>query len=245
MKHPKTWVWLVATSIALAAPISALATDFQVPAKVHLIKQDKNAGYVGKLAKIVNKPVPQTTFTLPASPPTTVGGTLKFFKVGTPGVWEDLSLPFNQWIPLGPGGSKGYKYRGAGSLTDPCKTVIVKAKVIKAICKGPNSTDSPSPYSIPVNPALGAAWELVIGGDKYCAESSTATAAQVKINDGTKGIYKAIKANAPVACPIAIGPAATPTPGPTNSPPPPTPTPTPPYGSASKAFLNQAKGLLE
>src|SRR4030095_7857903 len=118
---------------------------------------------------------------------TSFDGTLNFLKVGPPGVWEDLNLPAAQWIPLGAGGSKGYKYRGAGSLTDPCKTVIVKAKVIKAICKGPNSTDSPSPYSIPVNPALGAAWELVIGGDKYCAESSNTTGGQGKVKDGTKG----------------------------------------------------------
>src|SRR5262245_38900786 len=120
MKHPKTWVWLVAASIAFAAPISALATDFKVPAKVHLIKQDKTAGYVGKLAKIVNKPLPAgSTFTLPSSAPTSVGGTLKFFKVGTPGTWQDLNLPAAQWTPLGPGGSKGFKYRGAGSVADP------------------------------------------------------------------------------------------------------------------------------
>src|SRR5678816_1384971 len=132
---------------ALAVPLSAMAVDIQVPAKVYLVKQDANAGYVGKLAKIVNKPAPSTLFALPALAPTAVGGTLKFFKVGTPGVWEDLNLSAAQWIPLGPGGSKGYKYRGAGSLTDPCRTVIVKQKVIKAICKGPNSTDSPAPFT--------------------------------------------------------------------------------------------------
>src|SRR5678816_2880498 len=79
---------------ALAVPLSAMAVDIQVPAKVYLVKQDANAGYVGKL------------------------------------------------------------------------------KVIKAICKGPNSTDSPAPFTIPINQTLGAAWELVIGPDRYCAESS-------------------------------------------------------------------------
>jgi hypothetical protein len=237
MTHPRTWIWFLTASVALAAPLSALAVDIPVPAKVHLIKQDKNAGYVGKLAKIVNKPAPSTTFPLPGSAPTAVGGTLRFFKVGTPGTWDSLSLPAGQWIGLG-GGSKGFKYRGLGTLTDPCKSVLVKPKVIKAICKGPNSTDSPVPYSLPVG-ATGAAWELVIGLDRYCAESSAATAAQVKKDDAAKGIYKAIKANAPVLCPNPVGPTpppATPTP---------TPSPTPPYGSASKAFLNRTGGLLE
>lgn len=235
MKRPHSWIWLLAAAIALAAPLSALAADIPVPAKVHIIKQEKSAGYVGKLAKIVNKPIPSSsTFTLPGSAPTVVGGTLRFYKVGVPGVWDNISLPASGWIPLGPGGSKGFKYRGAGSLTDPCKVVLVKAKVIKAVCKGPGSTDSPSPYSIPVGPA-GAAWELVIGSDRYCAESSTATSAIVKKNDGAKGLYKAIKANAPAVCPNATGP-ATPTPP---------PTPSPPYGSASKAFLESGLSLLE
>src|SRR4029453_19457712 len=119
----------------LAVPLSAMAVDIQVPAKKYLVKQDASAGFVGKLARIINKPAPSTTFPLPGTAPTAVGGTLKFFKVGTPGVWEDLNLPAAQWTPRGPGGSKGYLYLGDGSLTDPCKIVLVKAKVIKAVCK--------------------------------------------------------------------------------------------------------------
>jgi len=204
---------------ALAVPLSAMAVDIQVPARKYLVKQDAFDGFVGKLATIVNKPLPKgATFALPALAPTAVGGTLKFFKVGTPGVWEDLNLPAAQWIPRGPGGSRGYLYLGDGSLTDPCKIVLVKKKLIKAVCKGPNSTDSPSPYSIPINQVLGAAWELVIGGDKYCAESSNTTAAEAKRN--SNGLYVAIGANAPSICPVAIG-------------------------SASKAFLNPAQSLLQ
>jgi hypothetical protein len=244
MKHPRKWIWLLAASIAFAVPLSALAVDIPVPAKVYLVKQDKNNGFVGKLAKIVNKPaVKGGTFVLPSSAPTTVGGTLRFFKNGVPGTWESLSLPFGQWQGLGnPPGSKGYKYRGAGSLTDPCKSVLVKEKVIKATCKGANSTDSPMPFSLPVNQTLGAGWELVIGTDRYCALSSTGTGSQVKKNDASKGLYKTIKSNAPLVCPDALAPTPTPPPPPTPSPP---PTPTPPYGSASKAFLNPAPGLLE
>src|SRR5262249_20079802 len=35
----RTWVWLLATSIAVAAPMSALAVDIPVPAKIYLVKQ--------------------------------------------------------------------------------------------------------------------------------------------------------------------------------------------------------------
>ena len=238
MKRPHSWIWFLAASVALAAPLSALAADIPVPAKVHLVKQDKNAGFAGKLAKIVNKPVAPATFPLPGSAPTSVGGTLRFFQIGVPGVWDNINLPAGQWIPLGPGGSKGYKYRGTGSPTDPCRVVLVKEKVIKAVCKGAGSTDSPSPYAIPVASAgNAAAWELVIGSDRYCASAESFMAGgSVKKNDGSKGLYKAIKANAPGACPNATPP-ATPTPPP--------PTPTPPYGSASKAFLDRSAGLLE
>jgi hypothetical protein len=173
-----------------------------------------------------------------------------WFKNATPGQWDSINLPSGQWTGLGnPAGSKGYKYKGAGAGADPCKTVLIKEKVIKATCKGPNSSDSPTPYSIPVNQATGAGWQLVVGIDKYCAESSTATLAQVKKNDGLKGQYKTIKSNAPAVCPVAVPPTpppatATPTPTPTPEPTA-TPTPTPPYGSASKAFMMMGQGLLE
>src|SRR5262245_61304101 len=209
--------------VALAVPLSAMAGNIPVAAEVYLVKQDNNAGYVGKLAKIVSKPLGK--FPLPATAPTAVGATLKFYKVGTPGTWEDLVLPAAQWVGIA-GGAKGFLYRGAGSLTDPCKTVSVRKEVIKAICRGPNSTDSPSPFSLPVATA-GAAWELVIGGDRYCAWASS-LGGQVKKNDAAKGVFKAVKSAA--GCFNAMGP--TPTPNPTL-----TPTPTPPYGSASKAFL--------
>lgn len=208
MKLSRTWIWFIAAWIALAAPASALALEIPVPARLHLIKQDEDAGYIGKLARIVSKPLLKgNTFALPSGDPSAIGATLKFFKVGTPGTWSDLNLPAAQWIGLGnPAGSQGFRYRGIGSLGDPCTSVLLKETVIKATCKGPFSTNSPFAYTIPVNTTSGAAWELVIGGDRYCAESSAATAPQVKTNDGIRGVYKAIKASAPLACPVATGP---------------------------------------
>lgn len=176
-----------------------------------------------------------------------IGGQLRFFTPGVAGTYELLTLPAAQWIGLGnPVGSKGYKYHGAGSVTDPCRSVVVTTKTIKASCRGPNSFDSPSPYDIPIG-VDGAAWEMIIGSDRYCALSAASTAAIVKRSDGSKGKYKAVKALAPATCPAAATPTPSPSPSPTPSPSPsptPTPTPTPPYGSASRAFTAPSVNLL-
>jgi hypothetical protein len=172
-----------------------------------MIKQT-GPGAVGQLAKIVNKAPPGTSFTLPSVPPTSTGGSLLFFKIDAPGTWTTIGLPSERWLALGPGGSKGYRYVGAGTAADPCRSVIVKKKVVRAVCKGPTSTDSPSPYTIPIGPE-GAGWELRIGPDRYCAESSAATGAVFKKNGGSPPRFKAIKAGAPSDCPVperACGP---------------------------------------
>jgi hypothetical protein len=231
---------LMLAGASLLSPPLAMAVDIPVPAKVHLAKVDKNTG-VAKLAKVVNKPaVKGSTFALPApggsADPTVAGGSLRFCKLAEPiAECTPIALPAAQWTGLGnPAGSKGYKYKGAGAGADPCKVVLIKEKVIRAVCKGPGALDAPDPFALPIGP-LGVGWELVTGTDRYCAESSLATAATVKKDDASTGVWKAIKANAPAAC-LTAGPTPTPTPG---------PTPTPPYGSASKAFLHSSSGLLQ
>lgn len=186
----------VAALLATFAAAPALAIDTPIPAKVHLVKQDKKAGFVGKLAKIVAKPS-SGSFPLPAGNPTVSGAYLRFFQTGAPQPWQMVSLPKSGWKALG---SSGFKYKGAGTASDPCKSVLLKGNVIKAVCKGPGSTDSPAPYVIPV--AVGAAFELVIGDDRYCAESSATTGASVKKN--SSGTYIAKDANAPASCAPAI-----------------------------------------
>jgi hypothetical protein len=81
-------------------------------------------------------------------------------------VWFQMSLPSPQWKGIGnPPGSKGFKYKGIGTLADPCKVVLVKPKVIKGICRGPILTpDPPHPGVVPVQ--VGAN-DL---SDRYCAE---------------------------------------------------------------------------
>ena len=57
---------------------------------------------------------------------------------------DSYALPAAGWKGLGnPAGGKGYKYKGAGSPTDPCKVVVVKGAVVKAVCKGTGVTVAP------------------------------------------------------------------------------------------------------
>jgi hypothetical protein len=163
----------LACSLAIAFPVAVSAVDYPIPAKTQLIRQDINAGFIAKRAKIVNKPA-SGVFTMPSQSPTTVGAKLRFFKAGSAGPWPQINLPAGQWIALGsPPGSKGYKYRGFGTVADPCVSVQIRQKVIKATCRGAGAFAAPSPYSLPVatNGTNGAAFELLVGTDRYCALS--------------------------------------------------------------------------
>jgi hypothetical protein len=184
----------LAAGLAVSFVTTAAAVDIPIPAKVQLVKQDKKAGFVGKLAKLLSKPAAPVAIN---GNPSVSGAYLRFFQTGAPQAWSSIALPAAGWSAIGSG---GFKYKGAGDATDPCKTVLLKDNLIKALCKGSGSTDSPAPYAIPVSG--GAAFELVIGADRYCAESSAGTGAVIK-KDGD-GLFLAKDAGAPGSCAEAI-----------------------------------------
>jgi hypothetical protein len=130
-----------------------------VPGRVVVIE-------AGKLAKFVAKPQMGDTFLLPSTDPVTVGGALRIFDTATTAGDDTYPLsagaPF--WTALGnPPGAKGYKYAGAGSPSDPCKVVLVKRKVIKAVCRGTGVTLAP-PFSGDASIVLSLGTR-----DRYCA----------------------------------------------------------------------------
>ena len=137
----------------------ALAADQLVPGKIIIVKP-------GTLAKVIAK----GTFVLPAGAddPTTAGGSLLIRDLGDPMNANTYTLPSTGWKGLGnPAGSKGFKYKGAGSLTDPCKVVLIKTKIVKAVCKGAGVTLT---TPVTVQPAV-VAVNLSSGpGTSYCAE---------------------------------------------------------------------------
>ena len=139
-----------------AAP--SLASDQLVPGKILIVKP-------GTLAKAIAK----GTFTLPAGGdvPTTAGGSLEIRDLGDPMNANTYSLPSGGWKGLGnPPGSKGYKYKGDGSVSDPCKVVLIKTNIVKAVCKGAGVTlDTP----VTAPPARVAAKFSSGTGTSYCA----------------------------------------------------------------------------
>jgi cysteine-rich repeat protein len=96
------------------------------------------------------------------------------------------------WTGLGkPAGAKGFKYKGAGSLADPCKVVIVKTTVIKAVCAGAGVTLTP-----PFTSNAGVVLTLGTSSTKrYCA-----TLGGTPVKNDAK-LFKHKDAPAPGSCP--------------------------------------------
>jgi hypothetical protein len=125
----------------------------------------------------VAKPISPAVFPLPApagaGDPTTAGAggggaQLDVFDTTLPGAGSDtFTLPAAGWKGLGnPAGSKGYRYKGAGSPGDACRVVLVKSKVVKGVCKGTDVTLTPPVAGeVAVVLSLGAT-----SAERYCAQ---------------------------------------------------------------------------
>jgi hypothetical protein len=109
-------------------------------------------------------------------------------------VSAEFALPSSGWTGLGsPAGSRGYRYSGAGSLADPCRVVLVKERVVKAVCKGAGVA-LPTPF-------LGRVGILLtVGTDskRYCAYFD----GDESRNDAT--LLKRRDAPAPSMCPLDL-----------------------------------------
>ena len=143
----------------------------------------------GRLAKVILKPA--ATFDLPdaTNDPRTEGATLQI--ADSMGASNTYTLPSPGWRGLGsPGGSQGYRYKGAGTGSDPCRSVVVKDTVVKAVCKGVAVTLA-TPFT------GNATVVLTVGTDskRYCAEFGGVPVR----NDAS--ILKRKTAPAPAACP--------------------------------------------
>jgi len=151
----------VAALIAVAPALAVDEPTDSMPGRVTIIK-------AGKLAKFVAKPPTGGAFDLPdaGNDPTAGGGRLRLIDLGDPNAADNVyGLPAGGWSGLGnPPGARGYKYKGAGSAADPCKVVLVKEKIVKAVCRGP-AVD----LAQPLDGDLGVV--LTVGPDSkhYCA----------------------------------------------------------------------------
>jgi hypothetical protein len=190
--------------------------DELMPGRVSVVK-------AAKLAKFVAKPA-AGSFDLPdpANDPAAEGATLRLFDtVAHPQGDFTFDLPAGaRWRGLGnPAGSRGYKYKGSGALGDPCKLVLIKENLVKAVCKGPEVD-----FSLPFQGDLGVVLTVGTSSKRYCAQYGGTP------KGNPSKIFRRKDAPAPAMCP---GTAATTTPSVTDTPmatATPTPTQTPIVG---------------
>ena len=147
------------------------------------------------IVKFVAKPVKPALFVLPdpSNDPIINGATLRVFDtVPRPDGDFTFTLPAGDaWKLIGsPADVKGYKYKGTGEPGDPCKLVLVTAKVVKALCKGGDVG-----FTLPFEGNLGVVLTVGTGPKTYCAEFGGTPK-----GDETE-VFKRKAAPAPEACP--------------------------------------------
>jgi hypothetical protein len=170
--------------LAAAPAVASDEPDEMMPGRIVLIRN-------GVLAKFVAKSA--TFFDLPDAnnSPIVEGAKLTISDTNGPesDVYTLAAGP--KWKGLGvPAGSKGYKYKGDGTLGDPCKVVLVKQKVVKAVCKG-GGVQLATPFFGDVDIILD------VGTDtkRYCARFG----GNAVRNDAS--MIKKTNAPAPASCP--------------------------------------------
>jgi hypothetical protein len=117
--------------VALLAPGAVRAAYTPVPGKLLIVRS-------GKLVKFVSRPVLPIATPTPggSADPTTVDAAFSVVDDSDHTRTFFADLPKAQWKGLGnPAGSTGYKYKGAGTPADPCRVVLAKEKVLKAVCR--------------------------------------------------------------------------------------------------------------
>src|SRR5688572_29287362 len=154
----------VVTFIALILASTVLANDEPddlVNGRITVVKTATTFKFTGKpAAGTLDLPDP-------SNDPTLEGGTLVVSDTGGTAGTATFDLPAGPgWRRIPTNTSrplKGYRYKGAGTPTDPCRVVVVKEKVVKATCKGSGVT-----LTTPV--AGEVAIVLTIGTDskRYC-----------------------------------------------------------------------------
>lgn len=181
--------------VAALTVITAGAADIPIPGKITVVKSGKLARFVSKAATAFPLPAPGS-----AEDPTQAGAVVSFFDTNFPGAGSiTFTLDASGWKGLGkPAGSKGYKYKGKKDVTDAdpkgtCRVVLLKEKVIKAVCKGAAVTLT-TPFSGSEGVTLGIPAGSV-ASTRYCAEVG---------GDEIKNDFKRMKrknAPAPASCP--------------------------------------------
>ena len=143
-------------SLLFAPAWAADEPDEDMPGRIVIIKP------ASTLFRFVSTPT--TEFPLPSASndPTVEGGSLFVFDTSVPQS-NTYALPASGWKALGTP-VQGYKYKGSGSAGDPCKVVLVKKRVVKAVCRGADVT-----LTTPFAGSVGITLTLGTDSKQYCA----------------------------------------------------------------------------
>ena len=123
----------------------------------------------GRLVRFVGHAVPYTSLVLPSAGRDHVfgGGTLRVLDTRGAGGDVTMGLPAARWRRMPRDLARpavGYRYRGAGSVDDPCVLVVVTRRRVRALCHGPGVALTP-PFSGEVAVVLTLGTNAV----RYCA----------------------------------------------------------------------------
>jgi len=122
----------LACAASLLAPARGNAEpDVDMPGRLVVIKPPR------KLFKLVSRA--ETEFALPSSSdPRSLGGSLVIRDAGGSQV-EGYTLPASGWKGLGDP-AQGFRYKGTGGASDPCRFVLLRKRLVKAVCQGDGVT---------------------------------------------------------------------------------------------------------
>ena len=183
---------VIGVALALTTASMARAADVFVPGTVAIVK-------TGRLVQVVSRaPHGGVLFALPAADPRVEGAELTVYDTGGVSGFVTFPLAAANWRGIGnPQGSRGYRYKGAGTPADPCQSVVVKPKLLKVVCRGASLGIAP-----PISSRFGVALSVGLGGStRYCADFGGSPIS----NDAVKG-FKRIRAPSPLACACPGGP---------------------------------------
>jgi len=132
--------------------------DFQV-----MLEGGSLAILPGKLLRLHAHRVPDDSPLSEESDPRIDGAILRFTDLGEHSEIE-LALPASAWRRIGKHDARGYRYRGAGSVTDPCRSVVVTKHQVRATCRG-----SAIDVSLPATGEIFVQLAIGEGGQRFCA----------------------------------------------------------------------------
>ena len=177
--RPEAFKRLFAPAPSSCAP-SPVAFEEELTGRVGLIKAQQ-------VARFTSRPGVSLLPDSAGDAPVADGATIRIFDTGSTGGDISYPLPAARWQSA----RLGYKYRGP--IGDPCPTVLLTPRIVKAVCRR-DAVDLVTPFT------GDAAFVITAGaGARYCAQFG----GEEVVNDPV--LLRRKNADAPTTCPSPSG----------------------------------------